>query len=62
MSMDSESATTERVDVYLPPEVVSAVEDRLDYGDSMSGWVREATRRRLARETDCDQFEESADK
>ena len=56
MSMDSQSASTERVDVYLPPELVQAVEDQLEYGDSMSGWVREATRQRLARETD-DQFD-----
>lgn len=52
--MDSKSASAERVDVYLPPEMAAAVEAQLDYGDSMSGWLREATRRRLARETDYD--------
>lgn len=58
MSMSTEASETERVDVYLPAEMHQAVEEQLDYGDSMSGYLREATRQRLARETGSDGTQE----
>lgn len=56
MSMESEGQHTERVDVYIPDWMDSAIEEQLGYGDSKSGWVREATRQRLIRETN-DEFD-----
>lgn len=40
--------------VFLPPEVVAAIEGELQYGDSKSEWIREACRRRLRDDDDDD--------
>lgn len=39
----------EQVDVYLPPEMRDRIERELGYGDSVSAWIREAAKERLAR-------------
>lgn len=39
------------VTVPLPGELNDAIEDELEYGDSKSGWIREAIRQRLDRDT-----------
>ena len=50
--MSSRTGQKEQVDVYLPDELLEQVESQLDYGDSLSGWIREATQQRIERETD----------
>lgn len=35
------------VDVYLEPETIKEIEQQLEYGDTKSGWAREAIRMRL---------------
>jgi hypothetical protein len=43
--------TLEQVDVYVPEGWIEQIEqEELDYGDSLSGWIREATRQRLGNE------------
>jgi len=37
----------ERVDVYVPPKLRAEIEAQLDYGDSLSGWMRDAAEQRL---------------
>jgi len=34
----------------MPEELVERVDERLEYGDSRSGWVREAVKMRLEEE------------
>jgi metal-responsive CopG/Arc/MetJ family transcriptional regulator len=38
------------VTVSLPAEWVEEIDNNLDYGDSRSGWIREAVRQRLEAE------------
>jgi metal-responsive CopG/Arc/MetJ family transcriptional regulator len=40
----------EQVDVYLDDDLLQQVESQLEYGDSLSGWIRDATRMRLNRD------------
>ena len=40
----------EDVKVFLPPEMNDNIEDHLEYGDSKSGWIRDACEQRLKRE------------
>lgn len=47
MSDASRTTTKKEVPVLLDPETVEAIEDRLDYGDSRSAWIRRAVRDRL---------------
>jgi len=54
----AEAEETKNVTVTLPRSMVDDIEDRLDYGDSMSGWIREATRDRLERDGDESASEE----
>jgi len=42
---------TKDVTVTMPEELVDEIEDQLEYGDSRSGWIREAVEERLERET-----------
>lgn len=39
------------VDVYLDGETVARIDAQLDYGDTRSGWIRNACRMRLDGET-----------
>lgn len=41
------------VDVYLESETVEAIENQLAYGDTKSGWIRDACRERLESEQAC---------
>jgi len=43
---------TDRKDVTvpMPGDMVDAIEDQLEYGDSRAGWIREAVEQRLERE------------
>jgi len=50
--MSSRTGSKEQVDVYLSGELLEQVEEQLDYGDSLSGWIRAATQQRIDRETD----------
>jgi Arc/MetJ-type ribon-helix-helix transcriptional regulator len=43
---------TEQIGVKVEPEMKEAIEDQLEYGDTMSEWVREAIRQRLEQESD----------
>lgn len=41
-----------QVDVYVPESWIQQIQqEELEYGDSLSGWIREATRQRLDDET-----------
>ena len=40
------------VTIFLPPDVDDDIMDRLSYGDSKSGWIRDAVEERLERECD----------
>jgi Arc/MetJ-type ribon-helix-helix transcriptional regulator len=44
----------EPVKCHVPEEIADAIEERLEYGDSKSAWVRDAVRMRLAIESDSD--------
>ena len=44
----------EDVKVFLPPEMNDNIEDHLEYGDSKSGWIRDACEQRLEREKEAD--------
>jgi len=46
----SESDQMTDVVVFLDSETEAAIEEQLEYGDSKSGWIREACRRRLENE------------
>jgi hypothetical protein len=46
----SESEQMTEVVVFLSSEDEDAIEERLEYGDSKSAWIREACRRRLEKE------------
>lgn len=35
--------------VTMPDELVDKIDDHLEYGDSRSGWIRAAARKRLRR-------------
>ena len=35
--------------ITMPEEMVSEIDDRLEYGDSRAAWIREAVRQRLKR-------------
>lgn len=37
--------------VTMSDELLERIEERLDYGDSRSAWIREAVEQRLERET-----------
>ena len=50
--MSSKERSMIRPTVSLPEETNEAIEERLSYGDSKSGWIREAIRQRLEREND----------
>lgn len=53
MTGDSNNVADEEMEdvvVFLKPETKEAVEAQLDYGDSRSGWIRDAVDERLARE------------
>lgn len=52
---------SERVDVYVPPDLDDDIEAELGYGDSKSGWIREAARQRLARETASEQSDKETE-
>jgi len=43
----------EKKDVTVPmdEQLVDAIEEQLDYGDSRAEWIREAVRERLARDS-----------
>lgn len=43
MAMENRTDVT----VSLPAEWVDAIEEELEYGDSRSGWIREAVQMRL---------------
>jgi Arc/MetJ-type ribon-helix-helix transcriptional regulator len=57
----AEAEETKNVTVTLPRSMIDDIEGRLDYGDSMSGWIREATRARLARDGGDSAEEQPAD-
>lgn len=40
----------ETIGVRVDPETADLIEDQLGYGDSKSGWVREAIERRIKEE------------
>lgn len=40
--------------VSMPKGLNDAIEERLDYGDTKSGWIREAIRQRLEHEHEND--------
>jgi metal-responsive CopG/Arc/MetJ family transcriptional regulator len=48
--MSSGTGAKEQVDVYLDDDLLEQVESQLEYGDSLSGWIRDATRMRLERD------------
>jgi len=50
MSSQQNSERMTRAKVSLPQDVDDAIEDRLEYGDSKSGWIREACEMRLGGE------------
>lgn len=52
MSSQPNSERMERAKVSLPADVDAEIEDRLDYGDSKSGWIRQACEMRLDGEFD----------
>lgn len=41
---------TKHPTVTMPPEMVDAIDDQLEYGESRAGWIREAVRQRLSGE------------
>jgi len=41
---------TEQLGIKVEPEMREAIEEELEYGDTISGWVREAIRQRLEEE------------
>lgn len=48
----TEQSCDERVDVYVPHRLRERIEDRLEYGDSLSEWMREAAKQRLEQSTE----------
>lgn len=54
------SDARERVDAYLDSETVAKIETQLGYGDSVSGWVRDAVNEKLERE--CDDWQDISHK
>jgi hypothetical protein len=48
--MSEADTLCEDVVVYLDAETRAAIEAQLEYGDSMSGWIRDAVELRLDRE------------
>ena len=43
-------AEKDLIGVRVDPEIKQRIEDQLEYGDSISGWVRQAIEERLERE------------
>lgn len=41
------------VTVPMPEEMVEAIENQLEYGDSRAGWIREAVQQRLERDKEA---------
>lgn len=54
MSSQSNTGEMVRAKTSLPSDVDDAIEDLLEYGDSKSGWIRQACINRL--EEECDDF------
>ena len=54
LNMADRNDETENVTVTMPECMVEKVDERLEYGDSRSGWVREAVRQRLDRDEEID--------
>lgn len=44
----------EMLGVRISPELMDRMEEQLEYGDTKSGWVREAIRQRLEK-IECDE-------
>jgi Arc/MetJ-type ribon-helix-helix transcriptional regulator len=42
------------ITVSMPDEQVEAIEERLEYGDSRSEWIRQAIDQRLEKEAESD--------
>lgn len=40
----------EEVSVTMPKDLIEEIESQLDYGDSRSGWIRDACQEKLDRE------------
>ncbi|WP_256394141.1 hypothetical protein [Natronoarchaeum rubrum] len=51
MSSQPDSQGSEQAKTSLPPDMKKDIKDRLEYGDSISGWIREACRQRLNAES-----------
>jgi len=50
----SNNGDIKRPSISLPASMNAEIEDRLDYGDSKSGFIREAIREKLDRDADAD--------